>query len=38
MPAGVVELRFWHETLKAVPVKVTVKDGESVNVDVVLAK
>ena len=38
VPAGVVELRFWHETLKAAPVKVTVKDGQSVNVDVVLAK
>ena len=38
VPAGVVELRFWHETLKAAPVKVTVTDGESVNVDVVLAR
>lgn len=38
VPAGVVELRFWHEALKAAPIKVTVKDGQSVNVDVVLAK
>jgi len=38
VPAGVVELRFWHETLKTAPVRVTVKDGQSVNVDVVLAK
>jgi plastocyanin len=38
VPAGVVELRFWHEMLKAAPVKVTVKDGQSVSVDVVLTK
>jgi plastocyanin len=38
VPAGVVELRFWHETLKAAPIKVTVKDGQSVSVDVVLVK
>jgi len=38
VPAGAVELRFWHEALKAAPVKVTVKDGQSVSVDVVLTK
>ena len=38
VPAGLVELRFWHEKLKAAPVKVTVREGQSVSVDVVLTK
>ena len=37
VPAGPHDLRIWHEALKvATPVKVTVKDGETVNVDVTL--
>jgi hypothetical protein len=32
-------LKVWHEALKiATPVKVTVKDGETVTVDLALAK
>jgi plastocyanin len=38
VPAGTHELRIWHETLKAAPMKVTVKDGETVTVDVTLVK
>jgi plastocyanin len=38
VPAGVIELRFWHEMLEAAPVKVTVREGQTVSVDVVLAK
>jgi len=38
VPAGPVELRFWHETLKSVPVKVVVKDGATVSVDFVAVK
>ena len=39
VPAGTYALKVWHEALKiAAPVKVTVKDGETVTVDLVLAK
>jgi plastocyanin len=38
VPAGIVELRFWHEMLKAAPVKVTVRDGQTVSVDVAMVK
>jgi plastocyanin len=39
VPAGTHTLRVWHETLKvSAPVKVTVKDGETVKVDLSLAK
>jgi len=39
VPAGPHELRVWHESLKAAgPVNVTVKDGETVTVDVTLIK
>lgn len=38
VPAGPREVRIWHETLKAAPVSVTVKDGETVTVNVVLVK
>jgi plastocyanin len=39
VPAGTHELRVWHEALKvAAPVKVTVKDGETVTVNLTLAK
>lgn len=38
VPAGIVELRFWHETLKTDPVKVTVRDGQTVSVDVAMVK
>jgi plastocyanin len=38
VPAGVVELRFWHEMLKAAPVKVTVRDGQTASVEVTLTK
>ncbi len=38
VPAGVVELRFWHESLKSAPMKVTVREGRSVSVEVALAK
>jgi plastocyanin len=33
IPAGTHEIRFWHEKLKAAPVKVTIKDGETVTVN-----
>jgi len=39
VPAGTYNLKVWHEALKiAVPVKVTVKDGETVTVDLSLSK
>ena len=39
VPAGTHTLRIWHEALKtAAPVKVTVKDGETLIVDLTLAK
>ena len=39
VPAGTYTLKVWHEALKiASPVKVTVKDGETVTVDLMLAK
>src|SRR5262245_23811877 len=39
VPAGTHELRVWHEALKtAAPVRVTVRDGETASVDVVLVK
>jgi plastocyanin len=38
VPAGTQELRIWHEALKAAPLKVTVKDGETVTVDVTMVK
>lgn len=39
VPAGSYTLKVWHEALKiAAPVKVTVKDGETVTVDLALAK
>ena len=38
VPAGVHDLRVWHEALKAAPQKVTVKDGETVTVNITLAK
>jgi plastocyanin len=38
VPAGTVELRFWHETLKSPPVKVVVKDGATVSVDFVAVR
>ena len=39
VPAGTYTLKVWHETLKvASPMKVTVKDGETVTVDLTLAK
>jgi plastocyanin len=38
VPAGPQEVRIWHEELKAPPVKVTVKEGETVTVNFVLSK
>jgi hypothetical protein len=39
VPAGTHTLKVWHESLKiATPVKVTVKDGETVTVDLTLIK
>jgi plastocyanin len=38
VPAGVQELRIWHEALKADPLRVTVKDGETTTVQVTLVK
>lgn len=39
VPAGTYTLKVWHETLRiAAPVKVTVKDGETVTVDLALSK
>jgi plastocyanin len=39
VPAGTHTLRVWHESLKtAAPVRVTVKDGETVTVDLTLVK
>jgi len=38
VPAGTREVRIWHESLKAAPVWVTVKDGETTTVNVVLTR
>jgi plastocyanin len=38
MPDGTYELRLWHEALKAAPVKVVVKDGQTSTVDLTLGK
>lgn len=39
VPAGIHTLRVWHETLKiSVPVKVTVKDSETVTIDLTMIK
>lgn len=38
VPAGGQQLRIWHETLKALPVAVTVVAGKTATVNVVLAK
>ena len=39
VPAGPYILKIWHEALKvAAPVKVTVKDGETVSIDLALSK
>jgi len=38
VPAGMRELRFWHDSLKAAPISVTVKDGETTTVNVVLTR
>jgi hypothetical protein len=38
VPAGTREVRVWHEALKAAPVTVTVKDGETTTINVVLVK
>lgn len=35
---GTYELRIWHEALKAAPVKVVVKDGETAAIDLTLVK
>lgn len=37
-PAGVHDVRIWHEALKAAAQKVTVKDGETVTVNFSLVK
>jgi len=38
VPAGPHAIRVWHESLKAAPVTVIVKDGETVTVDLTLVK
>jgi plastocyanin len=39
VPAGTYTLKVWHEALKiSAPARVTVKDGETVTVDLALAK
>lgn len=39
VPAGSYTLKIWHEALKvAAPIKVTVKEGETVSVDLTLSK
>jgi len=39
VPAGTHELRIWHESLKAAtPVKVTVKDGETATIDIIMTR
>ena len=39
VPAGTYTLKVWHEALKAaVPARVTVKDGETVTVDLSFSK
>jgi plastocyanin len=35
---GTYELRIWHETLKAPPAKVVVKEGETATIDLTLAR
>ena len=38
VPPGAHELRIWHEELKAAPVKVTVKEGETMTVNFTVGK
>jgi plastocyanin len=38
VPAGTRELRTWHDSLKAAPVRVVVKDGETSNVAITLTR
>jgi plastocyanin len=38
LPAGAYDLRIWHETLKAAPMKVVVKDGQTTTADVTLGR
>jgi plastocyanin len=38
VPPGTYELRFWHEVLKSAPVRVTVKDGETLAIDRVFTR
>jgi plastocyanin len=38
VPPGTYELRIWHETLKAAPVKVVVREGEGTSVEITLAR
>jgi hypothetical protein len=38
VPSGTREIRVWHDSLKTVPMTVTVKDGETTTVNVVLAR
>jgi plastocyanin len=38
VPPGTYELRIWHEALKAVPVKVVVKEAESTSVEITLIR
>jgi len=38
IPAGTREIRVWHESLKAAPVSVTIKDGETMTVNVTLGR
>jgi plastocyanin len=38
LPAGTYDLRIWHETLKAAPMKVVVKDGETTTANVTLGR
>jgi hypothetical protein len=39
VPAGTHELRIWHEALKvSAPVKVTIKDGETATVDIMMIR
>jgi Carboxypeptidase regulatory-like domain len=38
LPTGTYDLRIWHETLKAAPMKVVVKDGETTTANVTLGR
>jgi carboxypeptidase family protein len=38
VPAGTYDLRIWHEALKAPPVKVVVKAGETAAVELTMAR